>query len=92
MNVKQGTSPPMAPSNAETAGAQATSLKSGPDAAPQPSAERRKVHFPSGDTTCAAWHYPGTNGGCVRCDSRARPVLNVGSIPTVRCDSRARPV
>jgi pimeloyl-ACP methyl ester carboxylesterase len=24
-----------------------------------------KVHFPSGDTTCAAWHHPGTNGGCV---------------------------
>jgi fermentation-respiration switch protein FrsA (DUF1100 family) len=55
----------MAPSNAETADAQATSLKSGPDAAPRPSAERRKVRFPSGDTTCAAWHYPGSNGGCV---------------------------
>ena len=26
---------------------------------------REKVHFPSGDETCAAWHYPGTNGGCV---------------------------
>src|SRR6266540_5241246 len=26
---------------------------------------RQKVHFPSGDTTCAAWHYPGCNGGCV---------------------------
>jgi pimeloyl-ACP methyl ester carboxylesterase len=26
---------------------------------------RQKVRFPSGDTTCAAWHYPGTNGGCV---------------------------
>jgi uncharacterized protein len=24
-----------------------------------------KVRFTSGDTTCAAWHYPGTNGGCV---------------------------
>ena len=21
--------------------------------------------FPSGDTTCAAWHYEGVNGGCV---------------------------
>jgi uncharacterized protein len=31
----------------------------------QPSAERRKARFPSGDTTCAAWHYPGTNGACV---------------------------
>src|SRR3954447_16702027 len=28
-------------------------------------AERQKVDFPSGDTTCVAWHYPGTNGGCV---------------------------
>ena len=64
MNVKQGIVP-MAPSNAETADAQATSLKSGSDAAPQPSAERRKVRFPSGNTTCAAWHYPGTNGACV---------------------------
>ena len=26
---------------------------------------RHKVRFPSGDTTCAAWHYPGENGGCV---------------------------
>jgi pimeloyl-ACP methyl ester carboxylesterase len=23
------------------------------------------VHFASGGTSCAAWHYPGTNGGCV---------------------------
>jgi pimeloyl-ACP methyl ester carboxylesterase len=29
------------------------------------SAERQRVRFPSGDTVCAAWHYPGTNGGCV---------------------------
>lgn len=28
-------------------------------------AQREKVRFASGDTTCAAWHYPGTNGGCV---------------------------
>jgi pimeloyl-ACP methyl ester carboxylesterase len=27
--------------------------------------ERAKVHFVSGDTQCAAWHYPGTNGACV---------------------------
>jgi pimeloyl-ACP methyl ester carboxylesterase len=26
---------------------------------------REKVQFESGDTTCAAWHYAGTNGGCV---------------------------
>ena len=27
--------------------------------------ERQKIRFASGDTECAAWHYPGTNGGCV---------------------------
>src|ERR1700745_3996485 len=27
--------------------------------------ERQKILFASGDTECAAWHYPGTNGGCV---------------------------
>lgn len=27
--------------------------------------ERQKVHFISGGTRCAAWHYPGTNGACV---------------------------
>jgi pimeloyl-ACP methyl ester carboxylesterase len=26
---------------------------------------REKVRFVSGDAECAAWHYPGTNGGCV---------------------------
>ncbi|WP_254898179.1 alpha/beta hydrolase [Kitasatospora sp. NA04385] len=26
---------------------------------------RTAVRFTSGTTTCAAWHYPGTNGGCV---------------------------
>lgn len=29
------------------------------------SVERRKVRFVSGDTECAAWHYPGTNGACI---------------------------
>jgi fermentation-respiration switch protein FrsA (DUF1100 family) len=29
------------------------------------SAVRDKVHFASGGTECAAWHYPGTNGACV---------------------------
>jgi pimeloyl-ACP methyl ester carboxylesterase len=29
------------------------------------SVDRNKVRFASGDTECAAWHYPGTNGGCV---------------------------
>ena len=28
-------------------------------------APRTEVRFPSGDTHCAAWHYPGTNGACV---------------------------
>ena len=27
--------------------------------------KRRKVRFPSGGDDCAAWHYPGDNGGCV---------------------------
>ena len=26
---------------------------------------REKVRLISGDTECAAWHYPGTNGACV---------------------------
>jgi predicted alpha/beta hydrolase len=26
---------------------------------------REKVSFVSGGVACAAWHYPGTNGGCV---------------------------
>ncbi|MGW0794641.1 alpha/beta hydrolase [Streptomyces sp. NPDC002692] len=30
-----------------------------------PGRHREKVRFVSGDTTCSAWHYPGTNGGCV---------------------------
>lgn len=27
--------------------------------------ERHAVRFPSGDSDCAAWHYPGTNGACI---------------------------
>jgi fermentation-respiration switch protein FrsA (DUF1100 family) len=27
--------------------------------------EREKIRFASGHTECAAWHYPGSNGGCV---------------------------
>jgi pimeloyl-ACP methyl ester carboxylesterase len=50
----------MTPTNAETVDPQRASLTS--DAT---SVEREKVRFPSGDTTCAAWHYAGTNGGCV---------------------------
>jgi pimeloyl-ACP methyl ester carboxylesterase len=55
----------MTPRSTETADLQATSLASGQDAAQRASVEREKVHFASGDTTCAAWHYAGTNGGCV---------------------------
>ncbi|MEP7019177.1 MAG: alpha/beta fold hydrolase [Pseudonocardiales bacterium] len=29
------------------------------------SIERTELRFASGGTECAAWHYPGTNGGCV---------------------------
>ena len=29
------------------------------------SVERERVRFVSGDTECAAWHHPGTNGACV---------------------------
>jgi fermentation-respiration switch protein FrsA (DUF1100 family) len=29
------------------------------------SVDREKVRFVSGGTECAAWYYPGTNGGCV---------------------------
>src|SRR3954447_3421636 len=29
------------------------------------SSQRTKIRFPSGDTTCAAWHYKGTNGACI---------------------------
>lgn len=29
------------------------------------SVQRENVRFISGGTECAAWHYPGTNGGCV---------------------------
>src|SRR3954464_6300914 len=30
-----------------------------------PAFTRQKVEFESGGETCAAWHYPGTNGACV---------------------------
>ena len=55
----------MPSTHVKTADVQASSLTSAPETAPPASGERQKVHFPSGDSTCAAWHYPGTNGGCV---------------------------
>jgi uncharacterized protein len=36
-----------------------------PEVAVRVSVEREKVRFVSGGAECAAWHYPGTNGGCV---------------------------
>jgi pimeloyl-ACP methyl ester carboxylesterase len=42
-----------------------TPLGSGPGAGLRACVERQKVYFASGGVTCAAWHYPGTNGGCV---------------------------
>lgn len=29
------------------------------------SVQREKIRFASGDSDCAGWHYPGTNGACV---------------------------
>ena len=55
----------MPSTHVKTADVQASSLTSAPETAPPASGERQKVRFPSGDSTCAAWHYPGTNGGCV---------------------------
>jgi pimeloyl-ACP methyl ester carboxylesterase len=51
--------------DAETTDLEPTALTSGQAVAPRASAARQKVRFPSGDTTCAAWHYPGTNEACV---------------------------
>ena len=36
-----------------------------PSTAAPPLVARTKVQFPSGDTQCIAWHYPGTTGACV---------------------------
>jgi fermentation-respiration switch protein FrsA (DUF1100 family) len=36
-----------------------------PEVVMRGSVEREKVRFVSGNTECAAWHYPGTNGACV---------------------------
>jgi uncharacterized protein len=56
----------MPSTDVDTANPQQTSLASAHDAPPQRFAvDRENVHFPSGDTTCAAWHYPGTTGACV---------------------------
>jgi uncharacterized protein len=55
----------MTASSLKTTDVRATSITSRQDAAPRTSTGRQKVHFASGDTPCAAWHYAGTNGGCV---------------------------
>jgi len=36
-----------------------------PTAGPDLAAGRRNIRFVSGDSDCAAWHYPGNDGGCV---------------------------
>ena len=51
----------MPSTHVKTADVQASSLTSAPETGPPASGERQKVRFPSGDSTCAAWHYPGTN-------------------------------
>jgi fermentation-respiration switch protein FrsA (DUF1100 family) len=48
----------MTPTNIGTAAPQTTSRAAA-------SVEREKVYFVSRDATCAAWHYPGANGGCL---------------------------
>jgi uncharacterized protein len=53
------------PLKTETAHPQGTSDTRGHDIAAERSAERAKIRFRSGDTMCAAWHYPGSNAGCV---------------------------
>lgn len=40
---------------------------------------RQKVRFSSGGTTCVAWHYPGTNGGCVIMASGLAVTKEVGT-------------
>src|SRR5215208_1760580 len=51
----------MPPTDVETANPQEIAPTSAHDAPPH----RQKVQFPSGNTTCAAWHYPGTTDACV---------------------------
>jgi pimeloyl-ACP methyl ester carboxylesterase len=43
----------------------ARAAATGQEAAMATVTERRKVHFTSAGVSCAAWHYPGDNGGCV---------------------------
>jgi uncharacterized protein len=47
-------------------------------------AERRTVRFESGGTTCAAWHYAGTNGGCVIMGAGAAVTKEPGTDPFAR--------
>ncbi len=42
---------------------------------------RRKVHFRSGDDTCAAWYYPGAGGGCVVMAAGAGVTMGPGTDP-----------
>jgi pimeloyl-ACP methyl ester carboxylesterase len=56
------------------------------------SANRERVRFASGDTTCAAWHYPGTNDAYPDWQQSvaARSVLGLGFYRPGRYASRVR--
>jgi dienelactone hydrolase len=50
----------------------------------EPVVRREKLSFQSGDTTCAALHYPGTNGGCVVMAGGAGVTKEPGTDPFAR--------
>ena len=50
---------------------------------------RRKVHFRSGDDTCAAWYYPGAGGGCVVMAAGAGVTMGPGTDPFAKRFSQA---
>jgi hypothetical protein len=52
------------------------------------STERRKVRFVSGDTECAAWHYPESSGACVVIAAR-NPELAAAIAQTPNADGPA---
>jgi alpha-beta hydrolase superfamily lysophospholipase len=45
---------------------------------------RERIHFDSGGTPCAAWLYPGTNGGCVIMAAGAAVTKEPGTDPFAR--------
>ena len=54
------------------------------------SVKREKVRFASGDTVCAAWHYPGTNGACVIMAGGRRGDQGAGHRPVREAIPRGR--